>query len=354
METTCPPGGTSPGCNEHPSAPVVARCVSCGRLMCAYCRLVYGNKNYCKSCLDRSRVSAPAPLHYHPDPGYPPPHGYPSQGPPPGYGPPPPPGAWTGGPPPPYYGYPPPPIPYRPARPVVFEGTPWGVGEAVIIFGIAFVAASILSVLVYTVLKSAFATTTAAFLLIFFSRAILSAFLLAGTFSSVKVRHGSHLSALGLRLEGLGKGVGWGIAVGLPLFVAAILVSYIVTKLFGPTNTDMVSNSVNKISGGGISPYLILLLAFTLVVLAPVCEEIFFRGYLYPALRNRMDKQPAMIVNGLLFAAAHFELIGFLPRFLLGWGLCYIYERNRTLGAPITGHSIYNGLILFLALFFRL
>jgi membrane protease YdiL (CAAX protease family) len=250
---------------------------------------------------------------------------------------------------PPYYGYPPPPIPYRPRREVVFEGAPWRVGEAVIIFGIAFVAASVLSLLVYQVLKSAFTATTSAFLLIFFSSVILYAFLLAGTFYSVKVRHGSHLSALGLRIEGLGKGVLWGVGVGLPLFVAAILVSYVVTRLFGPTNTDVVSNSVNKIANGGISPYLILLLAITLVVLAPVCEEIFFRGYLYPALRNRMDKQPAMIVNGLLFAAAHFELIGFLPRFLLGWGLCYIYERNRTLGAPITGHALYNGFILLLS-----
>ena len=331
--------------------------------MCAFCRLVYGNKNYCKSCMDRAGIATPAPQHYHPSSGYPPPPQYQPQGPAaPGYGPPGGSAGWTGGYPPPgqvpggppYYGYPPPPIPYRPRREVVFEDAPWGVGEALIIFGIAFVAASVLSLLVYQVLKSAFTSTTAAFMLIFFSSVILYTFLLAGTFYSVKVRHGSHLSALGLRIQGLGKGVVWGVGVGLPLFVAAILVSYVVTRLFGPTNTDMVNNSVNKISGGGISPYLILLLAITLVVLAPVCEEIFFRGYLYPALRNRMDKQPAMIVNGLLFAAAHFELIGFLPRFLLGWGLCYIYERNRTLGAPITGHAIYNGLILLLAGFLKL
>ena len=62
-----------------------------------------------------------------------------------------------------------------------------------------------------------------------------------------------------------------------------------------------------------------------------------------------MSRTPAMVLNGALFAAAHFELIGFLPRFLLGWALCWIYERNRTLTGSITGHALYNGLILLLS-----
>ena len=362
METPCPPGDERPECADHPAAPAVAKCVGCNKLLCAFCRYIYGNRSYCRSCLEKSGISTGAPAGVQHE------HGYDQQHPPPpppttpeqwrrqgqGFGQPPPPGmpAWRSGlapgPPPGYY--PPyPPAVYRPAHEVVFENAPWGVGEAIIIFLIAFVAASIVAFFLALVLKGLYSTTTASIILIFLSSVVLYAFLLAGTFYSVKVRHGSNLSALGLRLHGLGKGVLMGFGVGVPLFFAAIFVAYIVQKIFGPTNTDQVSNSVNRIASGSVSAGLIALLAITLVVLAPICEEIFFRGYLYPALRNRMSKQPAMVLNGLLFAAAHFELIGFLPRFLLGWGLCYIYEKNRTLGGPITGHALYNGLILLLS-----
>lgn len=349
MDTSCPPGDQSPRCSEHPSAPPVARCVSCGRVLCALCRFVYGGRNYCKSCHEQvtgAFQTGGTSIHGHEirPGGYPPPGGPGYGQAPPGYGPGP---GWPGQPPPGYY--PPPPAVYRPHHEIVFESARWGVGEAVIIFAVAFVAASLLSLVIYQVLKSYYSTTVTVFLLIFFSSVVLYVFLLAGTFYSVIVRHKSDAAALGLRWQGSGKAIAWGFGFGIPLFVAAILVAYVSDKIFGPTNTDIVSRSVTQISGGHISAGLVALLVITLVVLAPVCEEIFFRGYLYPALRNRMNATPAMVLNGLLFAAAHFELIGFLPRFLLGWGLCYIYERNRTLAGSMTGHALYNGLILLLS-----
>ena len=352
MDSTCPPGDTGPRCAEHPSSEPVARCVSCGRVLCALCRFVYGNRNYCRSCHEQvtGTVQPGGPyLHTHQpappvQPGFPPPSSPGYGGQPPGHGP----YGWQQPPP----GYYPPQAYYRPQREVVFENAPWGIGEAVIIFIIAFVSASVISLGIYSVLKARYTTTTTAFLLIFFSSVVLYAFLLGGTFYSVIVRHKSNLHALGLRVAGSARAIPMGLALGIPLFLAAIAIAYVSEKVFGPTNTDVVSQSVTKLSS--VSPGLIVLLVITLFVLAPVCEEIFFRGYLYPALRNRMNKNPAMILNGLLFAAAHFELIGFLPRFLLGWWLCWVYERNRTLTGSMTGHAVYNGLILVVSGFLGL
>jgi CAAX protease family protein len=224
-----------------------------------------------------------------------------------------------------------------------------------IIFAIAFVAASALSFVLYVLLREVTSATNATFLLIFLSSVLLYALLLGGTFYSVKVRHKSSVTSLGLKMDGMWRGIAWGLGLGLPLFVGAIFLAYVSERVLRDTNApDMVSKSVNRISSGSVSGVLILLLFLTLVVLAPVCEEIFFRGYLYPALRNRMDRQPAMLLNGLLFAAAHFEIIGFLPRFLLGYGLCYIYERQHNLSGPMMGHALYNGLILLLSGIFQL
>ena len=270
MDTTCAPGDQSPRCSEHPSSPPVARCVSCGRVLCAFCRFFYGGRNYCKSCHEQAtgayHTGGPY-LHMHQAP----PGCYPPPGPgygqvPPGYGPGP---GWQQ--PPPGY-YPQPRAAFRPHHEIVFENAPWGVGEAVIIFVIAFVAASAISLVIYQVLKTYYSGTVTAFLLIFFSSVVLYVFLLAGTFYSVIVRHKSNTAALGLRWEGSGKAIAWGFGFGIPLFVAAILVAYVSERLFGPTNTDMVSRSVTQASGGHVSPGLIALLVITLVVLAPVCE----------------------------------------------------------------------------------
>jgi hypothetical protein len=232
----------------------------------------------------------------------------------------------------------------------VFPDAPWGVGEALLIFFLSMVIAGAFSVPVFYLLLRHIASPTAALiLLLFLSSCVLYAFLLAGTFYSVKYRHGSTPSALGLRFQGMGKGLAWGVGLGLPLFVVAMGLAYVSEKIIQPTRVDYVGRALSKTSSGGVSISLIILLVLALVVLAPVSEEIFFRGYLYPALRNRMDAQPAMILNSLIFAAVHFELVGFLSRFVLAYGLCYVYERNRTIAAPVLGHALYNGLIVLLA-----
>ncbi|MBU4490087.1 MAG: CPBP family intramembrane metalloprotease [Actinobacteria bacterium] len=299
------PGPVGPRCSQHPASPAVAQCVACGRYLCAGCRVLVGNRSYCAWC-------AATPAAY----GYPPPAA--------------------------------PAVPYRRPGEIVFPDAPWGIGEALIIFLAALVMTSIVSVALFAFLNSITSTTTALFMLVFLSSVIMYSLLLGGTYYSVTVRHGGNHTALGLKLDGMGRGIAIGVGLGLPLFIGALLLAYLSQFILEPTNTDYLSKSVTEMSRGGINPVLILLFFFTLVILAPVCEEIFFRGYLYPALRNRMNQQPAMLLNGLLFAAAHFDLVGFLPRFLLGYGLCWIYDRNRTLGGPIAGHALYNGLILLL------
>lgn len=336
MPESCTPG--QPRCDEHPGVPAIARCVSCNRLLCSFCRFLYGDRNYCRSCAEADAAAREGGGGTYVNPAGPesPPTTYYY---PPGD----------------HYGYPrylPPPAAYRPRREPAFPSAPWGVGEALLIFAIAFVSASILSLALYAVLRETYSSTSSVFLLLFFSSVTLYTFLLGGTFYSVKVRHRASVSALGLKLQGLGGGFALGLGLGLPLFVAAIVAAYVSQVLLRNADTpDMVSRSVNRVASGDVSLGLVVLLFLTLMVLAPICEEIFFRGYLYPALRNRLDRQPAMLVNGLLFAAAHFEVIGFLPRFLLGWGLCYIYERKRNLSGPMTGHALYNGLILLFSVF---
>lgn len=79
-------------------------------------------------------------------------------------------------------------------------------------------------------------------------------------------------------------------------------------------------------------------------VVAPVCEEIFFRGYLFGALRRR-GLVVAAGVTGLTFGVAHVlsSPIGFIvPLAALGVILCLLYERTRSLYPCIALHVLNN------------
>jgi hypothetical protein len=300
-----------------------------------------GGRNYCKSCASLAGGPPPAPsgaLQQYGAPPVPPiaPQQY-------------------GG--PPFYqqqyqpyGYYPPPRRYQ----EIFPGANWGPGEAVIIFFIALAVSTGVSLALLQIFFSSSSSNTSSILFLFMSSLVLYVVMLGGVYYSVVSRHDSDLKAIGLTTKGAGRAVEWGFGLGLPLFVGALGLAFVSLFFYNILYRDVLHRAVPQsmmpsLSSQGTSGGAIFLYVFTLVVLAPVCEEIFFRGYLYPSFRNRMGMQAAMLLNGAFFSAVHFQLAGFLPRFLIGYGLCYMYERNRTLIAPMIGHALYNGLLVLLS-----
>lgn len=78
------------------------------------------------------------------------------------------------------------------------------------------------------------------------------------------------------------------------------------------------------------------------IVLAPVGEEILFRGVLYTALRQRGHRRLGLWVTAVLFASIHFYPMGFLPLIFLSVVQVVIYERTQSLFAPIFLHALFN------------
>jgi hypothetical protein len=91
------------------------------------------------------------------------------------------------------------------------------------------------------------------------------------------------------------------------------------------------------------------LLVFAAVVLAPVCEEIFFRAFFFAGLRARLDFPVASAISALIFAFVHVMLWSTPPLFMVGLGMALLYERHRNVAAPIVGHGAFNGTELLLA-----
>ncbi len=81
---------------------------------------------------------------------------------------------------------------------------------------------------------------------------------------------------------------------------------------------------------------------FTAVILAPVAEEVLFRGIALPALARRMGSFKAVMAVSFLFAAIHFHVAGFPVLFTLGVALAVAYLRTSSLLVPIALHTTFN------------
>jgi membrane protease YdiL (CAAX protease family) len=75
---------------------------------------------------------------------------------------------------------------------------------------------------------------------------------------------------------------------------------------------------------------------------APLVEEVLFRGILYPVLKAQGHPFLALTSTSLLFAATHANLMAFLPLTVLAMMLVVLYEMTDNLAAPILVHSLFN------------
>ena len=88
-----------------------------------------------------------------------------------------------------------------------------------------------------------------------------------------------------------------------------------------------------------------LLLALVLGgVVAPVAEEIAFRGYLYSGLRARLGRGWGMVLSSLLFGALHFSPGVIAPIFAMGLIFALIYDLSDSIWPCIVLHGIMNSM----------
>jgi membrane protease YdiL (CAAX protease family) len=88
-------------------------------------------------------------------------------------------------------------------------------------------------------------------------------------------------------------------------------------------------------------------------VLGPLCEELVFRGWLFTALRARLNAVLTILATAALFAAAHWESTHLyaLAVFPIGLLLGYARERGGSIKGTFAFHGIYNFAGWILALF---
>jgi len=84
------------------------------------------------------------------------------------------------------------------------------------------------------------------------------------------------------------------------------------------------------------------------VIMAPVCEEIFFRGYMQSRLSARLGPVWAILITSVFFGFMHLDLVHSVQTFFLGIVLGYIAWRSGSIVPAIVAHFV-NNLFAYLA-----
>lgn len=77
-------------------------------------------------------------------------------------------------------------------------------------------------------------------------------------------------------------------------------------------------------------------------LLAPLIEEIFFRGFLFQGFRARYGWVSGMLLSSGIFAVAHLDPVSLIPTFILGCVLAYLYHRSNSVWPGVILHVMVN------------
>jgi len=88
--------------------------------------------------------------------------------------------------------------------------------------------------------------------------------------------------------------------------------------------------------------WLEMLYILTAIFVAPLYEEIMFRGIVFPFLAQHIGPVQSALFVSALFSLMHFHLPSLVPLFLLSAALCWIYWRTSSLWPGIGMHAIFN------------
>ena len=190
------------------------------------------------------------------------------------------------------------------------------------------------------------ADLTGAIITIIFSLLIEGAFLIApfyfanAAFRAVKRRGRLILNALGFRAFPVRRNAFLIIGLMVGIFAVNLLYSYVITTF----HLNLQTNDQVLLERSKQAPLTIYATLFAAVFIAPFCEEVFFRGFVFPGLRRAMPVGWAIVLSSLLFAVAHADPGSFAVLFIIGLALAFLRWRTGSIWPGMILHMLNNGI----------
>jgi hypothetical protein len=230
---------------------------------------------------------------------------------------------------------------------------PWGLGEVLFIYAFLFFAESVI-VIAEIAAGAAFGLKFAEKDLFLMLNSLLRDIVVAAmVIYLVRRRFGRPIAEIGITLKRLFRNVWLGIAGYVAIIPLLLLVLFILAALAALFKYEPKPQPVVEIYLKESKQNYLVFFTFFVAVVGPAIEEIFFRGFTYKALRTRYGIRWAAVGSAAIFAALHMNFMAFLPIFVLGVFLAYIYERTGSLIPCMTVHMLHNLIMVCLTLGFK-
>lgn len=123
--------------------------------------------------------------------------------------------------------------------------------------------------------------------------------------------------------------------VSLPIMALLSFVAVLLAEEAGvPGGSTIFSDPKGPLEVGA--------LVLGIAIIAPLAEELLFRGYLYDLLERRVGATPAVIVTAWLFALFHFSFVTFIPIFMMGLWMGHLRKRTGSILPSLVFHGSNN------------
>lgn len=168
----------------------------------------------------------------------------------------------------------------------------------------------------------------------------------AGVFAFITVlRRRDPVQLFGLTRLPLHKVLASAAVAMVPVYLAIAAVTLLIWKpLFEHAWNDPGTQEIVKMLMESNDAILKAFIVLSAVVVAPLFEELVFRGVIYPVLKRYSDRFFAAIITSLMFAAVHGSVPALLPLFVLALLLTAAYEFTGCLWVPVAMHALFNGI----------
>jgi len=135
------------------------------------------------------------------------------------------------------------------------------------------------------------------------------------------------------------RGVLSGISVGIALIIFNVIYEVAIQRVFHLSSLPNPLQILRDVKGNS-------LLSFTLVliisILAPTCEELFFRANIFGSAQAINRTWLGALLASVLFAFAHLNLVLTPYYILFSLATCWLFTRSRTIVGPIAAHMAVN------------
>lgn len=228
----------------------------------------------------------------------------------------------------------------------------WGVIESVLTLVVGHAAAIFVTIVIVIFISAVLAITGSELdlrndILTNFGLLVISNLVILAVIVGYARLKGNRLSDLGLRPAKL-SGYLWVIPATLA-YVFLVTVVFAVLPFIFPQLDLNQNQDIPFIDARGTFEMIVAFIA--LIIVAPVAEEIIYRGWLFGGLKKRLGVPLAMVLSSIGFALVHGQINVMIDTFVLGLILAWLYYYTKSIWPAVVLHALKNS-IAFYVLFF--